>query len=113
MDDCSPQRQQNTLVVSQPSSLLSIVSDTHTTTSPVTTLSVVECLTTSSGVVTSISGQYISTITTTAGKYNRIYICMYTCMYNYIYRYTNIDNKCTLVCNLFILSLSRATSTAL
>ena len=59
MVHCSPQKQQNTLVVSQPSSLVSIVSDTHTTTSPVTALS--------STVVTSISGQHISTITTTAG----------------------------------------------
>ena len=58
----SLQRQQNILVVSQSSSLVSIVSDTHTTTSPVTTVSVVECLT------TSISGQYVSTITT-AGMY--------------------------------------------
>ena len=73
---CSPQRslitaviqspsmecnQQNVLVVSQPSSVVSIVSDTHTTTSPVTTLSVVECLTTSSSVVTSISGQDVTT----------------------------------------------------
>ena len=64
MVNCSPQTQQNNLVVSQPSSLVSIVSDTHTTTSPVTTLSVVECLTTSSSVVTSISGQHVSAITT-------------------------------------------------
>ena len=61
MGNYSPQRQQNVLVAS---SLVSIVSDTHTTTSPVTTLSVVECLTTSSSVVTSISGQHVSTITT-------------------------------------------------
>ena len=58
--------------ISQPNSLVSIVSDTHTTTSPVTTFSVVECLTTSSSVVTSISGQHVSTITTTAGT-----VCMY------------------------------------
>ena len=64
MVNYSPQRQQNILVVSQPNSLVSIVSDTHTTTSPVTTLSAVECLTTSSSAVTSISGQYVSTITT-------------------------------------------------
>ena len=64
MVNFSPQRQQNILVVSQPSSLVSIISDTHTTTSPVTTLSVVECLTTSSSVVTSISGQHVPTITT-------------------------------------------------
>ena len=50
--------------ISQPNSNVSIVSDTHTTTSPVTTLSVVECLTTSGGVVTSISGQHVSTVTT-------------------------------------------------
>ena len=67
MVHCSPQKQQTILIVSQPSSLVSIVSDTRTTTSPVTTLSVVECLTTSSSVVTSISGQHVSTITTTAG----------------------------------------------
>ena len=74
MVHCSPQRQQNILVVSQPSSLVSIVIDTHSTTSPVTTLSVVECLTTSSGVVTSISGQHVSTITTTAGWEMHLYI---------------------------------------
>ena len=60
MENYSPQRQQNVLVAS---SLVSIASDTHTTTSPVTTLSVVECLTTSSSVVTSISGQHVSNIT--------------------------------------------------
>ena len=59
--------QQSLVVVSQPSSLVSIVSDTHTTTSPVTRLSVVECLTTSSSVVTSISGQDVSTIAIPAG----------------------------------------------
>ena len=64
MGNYSSQRQQNVLVVSQPSSLVTIVSDNHTTTSPVTTLSVAECLTTSSNVVTSISGQHVSTITT-------------------------------------------------
>ena len=53
--------QHSILVVSQPSSVVYIVSDTHTTTSPVTTLSVVECLTTSSSVVTSISGQHVTT----------------------------------------------------
>ena len=67
MVNFSPQRQQNILVVSQPNSLVSIVSDIHTTTSPVTTFSVVECLTANSSVVTSISGQQISTITTPAG----------------------------------------------
>ena len=58
-------------ILSQPSSCVTIVSDTHTTfsCSPVTTLSVVECLTTSSSVVTSISGQVISTVTPTAGEY--------------------------------------------
>ena len=53
----------------QSTSSITIVNDTHTTTSPVTTLSVVECLTTSSSVVTSISGQAISAITTTTGTY--------------------------------------------
>ena len=53
----------------QSTSSITIVSDTHTTTSPVTTLSVVECLTTSSSLVTSISGQAISAITTTTGTY--------------------------------------------
>ena len=77
MGCCLPQSQQS--ILSQPSSLVSIVSDTHTTTSPVTTLSVVECLTTSSSVVTSISGQHVSTITTTAGTYvfHRYIFCMY------------------------------------
>ena len=58
-------------ILSQPSSCVTIVSDTHTTSScsPVTTLSVVECLTTSSSVVTSISGQVASTVTATAGEY--------------------------------------------
>ena len=57
-------------ILSQPSSCVTIVSDTHTTfsCSSVTTLSVVECLTTSSSVVTSISGQVISTVTQTAGE---------------------------------------------
>ena len=59
--------QQNNL--SQPSSCVTILSDTHTTfsSSQVTTLSLVDCLTTNSSVVTSISGQVISTATTTAG----------------------------------------------
>ena len=80
IDDYSLQRQQNILVVSQPSSLVSIVSDTHTTTSPVTTLSVVECLTNSSSVATSISEGHVSTITT-AGVYILISYCVatYTC----------------------------------
>ena len=61
----------NFSVVSQPSSSITIVSDSHTTfsSSPLTTLSVVECLTTSSSVVTSISGQAISAITTTTGMF--------------------------------------------
>ena len=61
--------EQGILVVSQPTSCVTIVSDTHTTFSsvPVTTLSVVECLTTSSSVVTSISGPHVSTITSSAG----------------------------------------------
>ena len=67
--NCLLQRQQNISVVSQPSSCVTIVSDTHTTISstPVTTVSVVECLTTNSSVVTSISGQDVSSITTTSG----------------------------------------------
>ena len=70
--------QQNILVVSQPNSCVSSVSDTHTTFSsvPVTTLSVVECLTTSSSVDTSISGPHVSTITTTAGTHVHT-VCMY------------------------------------
>ena len=61
-------------ILSQPSSCVAIVSDTHTTftCSPVTTLSVVECLTTSSSVVTSISGQVVSTVTATAGEYGML-----------------------------------------
>ena len=68
-DKCLPQMQHIVSVVSQPSSCVTIVSDTHTTISstPVTTVSVVECLTTNSSVVTSISGQDVSSITTTAG----------------------------------------------
>ena len=56
-------------IISQPSSCIAIVSDTHTTFSsnPVTALSV---LTTNNNVITSISGQVISTVTTTtAGTY--------------------------------------------
>jgi len=62
--------QQNISVVSQPNSSVTIFSENHTTFSciPVTTLSVVECLTTSSSVVTSISGQAI------AGKHILQYI---------------------------------------
>ena len=67
--NCLPQWQQNISVVSQPSSCVTIVSDTHTAISstPVTTVSVVECLTTNSSVVTSISGQDVSSNTTTSG----------------------------------------------
>ena len=72
MVNCSPQRQQNVLVVSQPSSLVSTVTNTYTTTSSVSTVNVVECLTTISSVVTSIRGQHVSTITT-AGVYIRMY----------------------------------------
>jgi len=92
--------QQNISVVSQPNSSATIVSDSHTTfsSSPVTTLSVVECLTTSSSVVTSISGQAI------AGKYILQYIVV-SFTYNYdhhiqfllIFRHTidreNLDVK--------------------
>ena len=77
LDNCLPQRQQNISVLSQPSSHVTIVSDTHTTISstPVATVSVVDCLTTSSSVVTSISGQDVSTITATiAGVYMYITI---------------------------------------
>ena len=55
-------------ILSQPSSCVTIVSDTHTSSNPITTLSVIECLTTNNSVVTSISGQAISTVTTTAGR---------------------------------------------
>ena len=85
--DYSLQRQQNILSVSQPSSLVSIVRDTHTTTSPVTTLSVVECLTTSSSIVTSISGQHVSAITT-AGVY--ILLSYYICNYIHMHRKINL-----------------------
>ena len=62
-----PQRQQNISVVSQPSSHVTIVSDTHTiiSSTPVTIVSVVECVTNSSSMVTSISGQDVSAITAT------------------------------------------------
>ena len=63
MVNCSPQRQQNLLIVSQPNSSELIVSDTHTTTSPVVTLNVVQSLTTSSSVIT-FTGQNDSVITT-------------------------------------------------
>ena len=69
--------QQNILVVSQPSSCVSSVSDTQTTfSSSATTLSTIEYSTTSSSVDTSISGHTISTITTTAGTYVHT-VCMY------------------------------------
>ena len=62
--------QQNISVVSKSNSSVTIVSDSYTTFSfsPVTTFSVVKCLTTSSSVVTSISGQAI------AGKHILQYI---------------------------------------
>ena len=67
--NCLLQRQQNISVVSQPSSGATIASHTHTTISstPVTTVSVVECLSTNSSIVTSISGQDVSNIMTTTG----------------------------------------------
>ena len=68
MINCTYQRQQNILVESQSSNCVTI-SYTHTNTTPVTTLSVVECLTTSCSVVTSISGQDMSTAITTAGMF--------------------------------------------
>ena len=66
--------QQKIVAVSQPNSSTTIYIDTHTTTSPVTTLSVVECLTTSSSVVTSISGQGTSSVITTMSTGAYIYI---------------------------------------
>ena len=65
----SPQRQRNLILVSQPSSTGNSTIDTQAAvnSSLVTTFSVTECLTTSSSIVTSISGQHVSTITTTAG----------------------------------------------
>ena len=67
--NCLPQRQQNISVVSQTSSFVTIASDTRATISstPVITVSVSECLTTNSSVVTSISGQDVSNIITTTG----------------------------------------------
>ena len=58
--------QQNSLVLSQPSSCITTANDAHTTcnSSPVTTFSLVECLTTSS-VVSSMSGQDIFDVRTT------------------------------------------------
>ena len=75
----------------QSTNSVTIVSDTHTTTSPVTTLSVVYCLTTSSNVVTSVSGQTSSTITTATGMYVRMHICMFP--YTYVYTYV-CDQAC-------------------
>ena len=71
--------QQNISVVLQTNSSVTIVSDSHTTfsSSPVTTLGVVECLTTSNSVVTSISGQ--ATITINTG--------MYVCIHKYTVDY--------------------------
>ena len=71
MVNCTYQRKQNILVESQPSSCVT-VSYTHNNTIPVTTLSVVECLTTSSSVDTSISGQDMSTAITTAGMFHML-----------------------------------------
>ena len=83
--NCLPQRQQNISAVSQPSSCVTIVSDTHTTISstPGTTVSVIECLTTNNFVVTSISGQDVSNITTTSGMYVNV---VPTQLYVYIFR---------------------------
>ena len=53
-------------ISSQTSISVPVVNETHTSSTALTTLSV-ECLAISSSVVTSISGQVISTITTTAG----------------------------------------------
>ena len=90
--DYLPQREQNISVVSQPSSCVTIVSDTHTTISstPVTTVSVVECLTTNSSVVTSISGQDVSSVITTTGVYfSYKYVATYPAwvMYTYVASY--------------------------
>ena len=60
----------------QSTNSVTIVSDTHTTTS------VVECLTTSSSLVTSVSGQAITTAT---GTYVCTYTYMYVCLYIRIY----------------------------
>ena len=83
--------QQNISVVSQPNSSVTIVSDSHTTfsCSPVTTFSVVECLTTSSSVVTSISEQAI------AGKCILQYIVDYF-LVSFTYNY-NYHIQCLLI----------------
>ena len=65
----------------QSTSNITIVSDTHTTTSPVTTLSVLKCLTTSSSIVTSVSGQAVSRITMATG----MYVCTHTYMHISLY----------------------------
>ena len=67
MVNYSPERKQNILVASQRSSLGCFVSDAHTIIRSVTAYSDVECLTTSSSVVSSNSEQDVSTITTTTG----------------------------------------------
>ena len=66
MVNCSPQRQQSIYEASQSNSLAPIVSDTLTTTSPVTMLSIVECLTTGNNVNTERQ-DVSSMITTSAG----------------------------------------------
>ena len=67
--DNLPQRQQNRLVVSRPNNFQAVVGVTHitATSSPATTLSIVEPLTTSSAIVTSVSEQNISTTMITTG----------------------------------------------
>lgn len=67
MVNCLPQRQQIILAASQSMSYVTTtVSDTYTTiiSSPLTTLSVVECLTSA---ITTTSEQDIPTLATTAG----------------------------------------------
>ena len=81
MGNYSPQRQEDILVVSQPSSLVCVVNDIHTTTSPVTTLNVVECLTTSN------TGQNVSTMTP-AGVYMLSY-----CVATYIIYHSNATSN--------------------
>ena len=88
----------------QSTNSVTIVSDTHTTTSPVTTLSVVECLTTSSSVVTSVSGQAVSAITTAIGMYVRThnYMCVSLyirmCMHVHIYIILYMPCICMYAC---------------
>ena len=64
--------QQNIVEVSQPSNCLTIYGDNHTVTSPITPLCVIECLTTSSSILTSISKQETSTVIRTTGMYASI-----------------------------------------